>query len=50
MGIVIKNIKSSQQMIEDIKNEIESLKPKKAEQSGHIRAEIKQKLSEKIKN
>ena len=48
--IVIKNIKSSQQMIEDIKNEIESLKPKKAEQSGHIRAEIKQKLSEKIKN
>lgn len=48
--IVIKNIKSSQQMIEDIKNEIESLKPEKAEQSGHIRTEIKQKLSEKIKS
>lgn len=47
--IVLKNIKSSQQMVEDIKMEIESLKPEKAKEAGNIRSEIIQKLSKEIK-
>lgn len=48
--IVLKNQKSSRQMIEDIKSELESLKPEKAKEAGNIRSEITKKLSEEIKN
>lgn len=48
--IVIKNMKSSQQMIEDIKAEIEALKPEKSKEAGNIRSEITKKISEEIKN
>lgn len=47
--IVLKNIKSSQQMVEEIKSKIESLKPEKAKEAGNIRTQITQKLSEEIK-
>ncbi len=47
--IIIKNIKSSQQMIEDIKTEIESLKPSQSKEAGNIRSEITQKLSKEVK-
>ena len=45
--IVLKNIKSSQKMIDEIKNQIESIKPAKAKEVGNIRAEVQKKL-EKI--
>lgn len=48
--IVLKNIKSSQQQVEDIKAELESMKPEKAKKAGNIRSEITQKLSKEIKN
>lgn len=48
--VVLKNQKSSQQIIEDIKMEIDSLKPEKAKEAGNIRSEITKKLSEEIKN
>ncbi len=44
--IVIKNIKSSQQMIDDIKAEIESIKPEKSKEAGNIRSEITKKREE----
>ncbi len=47
--IVIKNIKSSQQMIEEIKNEINSVKPEKSKKAGNIRSKIKQTLAQKPK-
>ena len=48
--IVLKNQKSSRQIIEDIKSELDSLKPEKAKEAGNIRSEITKKLSEEIKN
>lgn len=45
--IVLKNIKSSQKMIEEIKNQIESIKPAKTKEVGNIRAEVQKQL-EKI--
>ena len=44
--IVIKNIKSSQQQIEDIKLEISSIKPKKSMEAENLRTEISKKRSE----
>lgn len=44
--IIIKNIKSSQQMIDDIKAEIESIKPEKSKEAGNIRSEINKKREE----
>ncbi len=48
--IVLKNIKSSQQIVEDIKTEIESIKPKESRFAGNFRSEITKKLTEEIKN
>ena len=48
--IIIKNLKNSKQIVEDIKNEIESIKPQKSEEAGNIRSEITKKLSQEIKN
>ena len=44
--IVIKNIKSSQQMIDDIKNELDSIKPEKSKEAGNIRFEVTKKREE----
>ena len=43
--IIIKNIKSSNQAVEDIKMEIESIKPQKSIEADHIRSQIIKKLS-----
>lgn len=48
--IVIKNLKSGRQVVEEIKAEIESLKPEKSKEAGNIRSEITKKLSQEIKN
>lgn len=45
--IVLKNIKSSQKIIEEIKSQLESIKPAKTKEVGNIRAEVQKKL-EKI--
>ena len=45
--IVLKNIKSSQKIIEEIKNQLESIKPAKTKEVSSIRAEVQKKL-EKI--
>ena len=47
--IIIKNLKSNEQFIEDIKNEIDSIKPKEAEKAKNIRSKITQKLSQEAK-
>lgn len=47
--IIIKNLKSNSQFIEDIKNEIDSLKPQEAKRARDIRSEITQKLSKESK-
>lgn len=44
--IVLKNIKSSQKMIEEIKNQIESIKPAKTKEVKNIRAEVQKKLEQ----
>ncbi len=44
--IILKNIKSSQQMIDDIKAEIEAIKPEKSKEAGNIRSEINKKREE----
>lgn len=48
--VVLKNMKPTQQIVEDIKNELESMKPEKSKEAGNIRSEITKKLSEEIKN
>ena len=48
--VVIKGIKSVQQIVDDVKNEIESLKPKKTLEAGSIRSNIIKKINEEIKN
>lgn len=45
--IVLKNIKSSQKIIEEIKSQLESIKPAKTKEVSNIRAEVQKKL-EKI--
>lgn len=47
--IVLKNMKSSQKIIEDIKNELESIKPEKAKEVQNIRQQINQVISSEIK-
>ena len=47
--IVLKNMKSSQKMIEDIKNELESIRPEKAKEVQNIRQQINQIISSEIK-
>ncbi|MBR2923030.1 MAG: hypothetical protein IKC10_06930 [Alphaproteobacteria bacterium] len=47
--IVIKGIKTTQQMIEDVKSEIESIKPDKSNEAGNVRTNILKKLQEEIK-
>lgn len=44
--IVLKNIKSSQMMIEEIKEQLESIKPEKSKETLNIRAEINKKLNQ----
>ncbi|MBQ9236201.1 MAG: hypothetical protein IJ184_07060 [Alphaproteobacteria bacterium] len=45
--IVIRNIKSGTQRAEEIKNELESLKPGKAKKAGNIRKKVVEKRTEK---
>ena len=47
--IVLKNLKSSQKMIEEIKDKIESIKPEKAKEGNTIRTRILQKIETEIK-
>ena len=47
--VVIRNIKSSSQQIEDIKNELNSLKPKKAKETNDIRYNLKEKVTDELK-
>ncbi len=42
--IVLKNLKSSQKMIEEIKSQLESIKPAKTKEVGNIRAEVQKQL------
>jgi hypothetical protein len=42
--ITLKNVKTTQQAVEEIKNELESLKPDKSEEAGSIRTHINKKL------
>ena len=44
--IVLKNIKSSQKIIEQIKTQLESIKPAKTKEVGNIRAEVQKKLEQ----
>ena len=43
--IVLRNIKSSQKIIEEIKDQLDSIKPAKTKKSQNIRAEVKKTLS-----
>ena len=47
--VVIKGMKTTQQLINDVKNEIESLKPEKNKEAGSIRSNILQKINEEVK-
>ena len=47
--VVIKGMKTTQQLIDDVKNELESLKPEKSKESGSIRSAILQKIDEGVK-
>ena len=47
--VVIKGMKTTQQLIEDVKNEIESLKPEKNKEASSIRSNILQKINEEVK-
>lgn len=47
--VVIKGMKTTQQMIDDVKNEIESLKPEKNKEASSIRSNILQKINEEVK-
>lgn len=42
--IVLKNIKTNQKIIEEIKGQIESIKPAKSKEVGNIRAEVQRQL------
>lgn len=46
--IMLKNIKSSQEMIEEVKNQLESIKPGKPQEVHQIRDEIQKKLDSAI--
>lgn len=47
--VVIRNIKSSSQRIEDIRNELNSLKPQKANETNDIRYNLKEKVTDELK-
>lgn len=47
--VVIKGMKTTKQMIDDVKSEIESLKPDKTTEAGSIRSNIIKKLNKEIK-
>lgn len=47
--IVLRNLKSSQQSIEEIKQKLESIKPETPKEVGSIREEIQKKLETKLK-
>lgn len=47
--IVIKGIKTTEQLVKDVKNEIESLKPEKNKEASSIRTEILKKINKEIK-
>ena len=47
--VVIKGMKTNQQYINDIKNELEALKPEKNKESSLIRTNILKKINEEIK-
>ena len=47
--VVIKGMKTTKQLIEDVKNEIESLKPDKTKEASSVRSNIIKKLNEEIK-
>ena len=47
--VVIKGMKTTQQLINDVKNEIESLKPEKNKEAGSIRSNILRKINEEVK-
>ncbi len=44
--IVLKNMKSNQKIIDEIKEQIASIKPEKNKESGNIRSEINKKLNQ----
>ena len=44
--VVLRNLKSSQKMIEEIKSRLDSIKPAKPKEVGSIRAEVHKKLEE----
>ena len=44
--IVLRNVKSSQQMIEEIKEQIENIKPAKSQEAGNIRSEVIKTISQ----
>lgn len=48
--LVLKNIKDSEQIIEEIKTEIDSIKPEESKNASDIRSDITQKISAEIKN
>lgn len=47
--MVLKNIKDSHQFIEEIRTEIDSLKPQESNNASNIRSDITQKISNEIK-
>jgi len=47
--IVLKGMKSTQQYVDDVKNELESLKPEKNQEASSIRANVLKKISEETK-
>lgn len=48
--VVLRNLKSSQRIIEEIKGKLESIKPKKAKEVQNIRNKINKTISEEINN
>ena len=44
--VVLRNLKSSQKMIEEIKEQLESIKPAQAQEVGNIRSEVLKKIGE----
>ena len=48
--VVLRNLKSSQRMIEEIKGKLESIKPEKAKEVQNIRNQINKTISEEINN
>ncbi len=47
--VVLRNLKSSQKMIEEIKGRLEAIKPEKPKEVGNIRAEVRKKIEDVVK-